>query len=461
MQTDVGGVIAGKYKLVRLIGRGSMGEVWAAHHQTLGELVALKLLSQTEEGTEGAESQATAAARFQFEAQVAARLSRKTRHIVRVTDHGEEDGLAYLVMELLDGETLDAVLERDGRLPLATAATVVAQVARALTQAHGEHVLHRDLKPANVFLSHDEDGHLLVKLLDFGIARAIHAHRAPSAFSTAKGLVFGTPSYMSPEQARASHTLDHRCDLWALATIAYEAVTGNLPLDGQDTDELLRNLCAGRIVPVHQRDPALPEGLAAFFDRALHESPSARYETASDMSQAFARALGAMPERDVSSPSLPRFALDEPPPSLPRRSRARAVAIATGALLVTFVAVGAAWRALAGASPSVSAVPPPQPTVSASAPSVAIAPLPSPGTTEPGVAVSALPRAATMRPAGPAPASHVPLAPPAGELAPLPPALLPKPGAPGADPAPATPALPPPPAPPPTASAKKDRSEVF
>src|SRR5579863_150527 len=145
MQTDVGGVIAGKYKLVRLIGRGSMGEVWAAHHQTLGELVALKLLSQTEEGTEGAESQATAAARFQFEAQVAARLSRKTRHIVRVTDHGEEeDGLAYLVMELLEGKTLERTLLFG--LPDSSEVTrLVTQIARALQYAHDESVVHRDL----------------------------------------------------------------------------------------------------------------------------------------------------------------------------------------------------------------------------------------------------------------------------------------------------------------------------
>src|ERR1700727_1040966 len=108
MDIDVGRVVGGKYELVRLLGRGSMGEVWSAHHRTLGEKLALKLLTQQAPAPdEELEDRATAAARFQFEAQVAARLSRKTRHIVRVTDHGEEDGLAYLVMEQIEGETLE------------------------------------------------------------------------------------------------------------------------------------------------------------------------------------------------------------------------------------------------------------------------------------------------------------------------------------------------------------------
>src|SRR5450755_807640 len=158
MDIDVGHVVGGKYELVRLLGRGSMGEVWSAHHRTLGEKLALKLLTQAPSPDEDIESRATAAARFQFEAQVAARLSRKTRHIVRVTDHGEEDGLAYLVMEQLEGETFEAVIEREGRVAPGTVTKIVTQVAKALSQAHKEGVLHRDLKPANVFLTQDEEG---------------------------------------------------------------------------------------------------------------------------------------------------------------------------------------------------------------------------------------------------------------------------------------------------------------
>src|SRR5579864_200505 len=132
MEIDVGLAIGGKYELVRLLGRGSMGEVWVAHHRTLGEHVALKLLTNTLEG-EVIEEEATATARFRFEAQIAARLSRKTRHIVRVTDHGDEDGLAYLVMELLEGQTLERrLMVRD--MTIADVRNIVTQVARALEE---------------------------------------------------------------------------------------------------------------------------------------------------------------------------------------------------------------------------------------------------------------------------------------------------------------------------------------
>jgi len=446
MEVDVGRVIAGKYRLVRLLGRGSMGEVWSAHHQSLNEHVALKLLTQPGEDDGPVEAGATAAARFRFEAQLAAKLSKKTRHIVRVSDHGEEEGLAYLVMELLEGETLDAMLEREGRVPLPTLSNIVGQIARALTQAHTEGVAHRDLKPANVFLSHDEDGKLLVKLLDFGIARAIHAHKAPSAFSTAKGLVFGTPSYMSPEQARASTKLDQRCDLWALATIAFEGATGEMPVNGKDTDELLRNLCAGRLAKVGQRMPELGVRLDPFFERAMAEAIDDRFQSASELAVAFARAVGAPPERAVSSPSLPELPPDDDdaiPLVRPPRSRARAALIATFAVVVTGAALGAAWHALTH-PPEVSAAPAQAP--SAPVPATAAAPSPAPTETlaVPAVPVSALPQA-PVRQGGWSP-------PPVAPARPTPPTSA-------VVSAPTPPPNAPPPAPAP--SVKKDRSEVF
>jgi serine/threonine-protein kinase len=306
VEIDVGHAIAGKYELVRLLGRGSMGEVWVAHHRSLNEKVAVKLLTRpSEEGAAGdggdrsggpdesLEDRATAAARFKFEAQVAARLSRKTRHIVSVTDHGEEEGLPYLVMELLEGETLEARLQREDRLPAQHVLAIASQIGRALSAAHAEGVFHRDLKPANVFLMRDEDGNLLVKLLDFGIARATHAHRASrSTHTTARGVVFGTPNYMSPEQARGSSRLDQRCDLWALATILYECASGELPVEGTDTDRVLHNLCAGRIIPIRTRASDLPETLDAFFARAFAEDVDKRFPTAAELVQAFADAIG-------------------------------------------------------------------------------------------------------------------------------------------------------------------------
>ncbi len=300
--TEAGDIVGGKYKLTRPLGRGSMGEVWVAHHETLGEEVAIKLL--TPPPTTGRfEESATAAARFRFEAQIAARLSRKTRHIVRVTDHVEENGLAYLVMELLEGRTLENCLMMYGAMPPDAVSRLVAQIARALEHAHAESVVHRDLKPANLFVARDEDGAMLVKVLDFGIARAIRTQRMSAPFSTGEGLVFGTPGYMSPEQACGAK-LDSRADLWALATVAYEALTGDLPLPGAFPDELLRSLHAGRIVPAHERKPELPAGLAEFFRQAFAPRIEHRFSSATQLARAFERSM-RIP--GASEPAKPVF----------------------------------------------------------------------------------------------------------------------------------------------------------
>jgi serine/threonine protein kinase len=389
MVIDVGQVVAKKYKLVRLLGRGSMGDVWSAYHEALREQVAIKMLAWPPSG-EDAEEPAVALARFRFEAQVAARLSRRTRHIARVTDYGEDDGLPYLVMELLDGEALDAALRARGPLAPVEASEIVSQIARALGQAHAEGVTHRDLKPANVFLTRDEDGRLLVKLLDFGIARTIHAHRVQGTFSTAKGFVFGTPGYMSPEQTRASPKLDQRCDLWSLATIAYQMVTGHLPVDGADAEEIMKNLCAGRIVPLRRRDPSLPEerieALSPFFDRAFAEHVDDRFQDAARVAQAFEAACGA--SSAASAASAP-YAAPDSTDSLEntgstatefsasvagealrmyRRRPTKLVLVSVGAVVAVIAAlVGArgAWRSAAGA-PSQAGSPAPSPPPSES-----------------------------------------------------------------------------------------------
>jgi len=311
-RTEPGQIIAGKYELVRQLGHGSMGEVWVAHHCTLGEEVALKLLTTTPASGEG-EDLATASARFLFEAQVAARLSRRTPHIVRVTDHGDEEGIAYLVMELLEGETLEARLVRARCLALGDTRTLVWQTSRALTEAHEAGVIHRDLKPANIFLTTDEDGRLLVKVLDFGIAYATHAHRRRPVFTTANGAVFGTPGYMSPEQASPSCRLDLQSDLWALGAVVYEALTSERPFAGTTIEELLREVCTGTFVPVHERDPSLPAGLADFFERAFARRPEDRHPNAHAFALAFDDAIVEPALRSRHDAATMRS--DTPPPS--------------------------------------------------------------------------------------------------------------------------------------------------
>jgi serine/threonine-protein kinase len=345
-------------------------------------------------------------------------------------------------MELLEGETLEALLVRDGQLPLELVATLVGQIGRALVQAHAEGVFHRDLKPANVFLMRDEEGKLLAKLLDFGIARAIHAHHRaqPSAFATARGVIFGTPSYMSPEQARGSPRLDHRCDLWALATIAYEGVSGELPIDGTDTEELIQNLCAGRIVPIRVRSPGLPGALDAFFARAFSEQIAERFQTAADLVQAFESAAGVSAAAGaIGTSTEDRWLVESAPGSvldrqlgadatgpLRRRTRARVAVLAAAALLVSAV-VGVAWRTLARPrSASGVGVPVAHSVVvieSAAPPVAATFPAASSTSNEPAqpVPVSALPHAHSSRgltrppppssPLGPA-LNSVPVAPP-------------------------------------------------
>jgi eukaryotic-like serine/threonine-protein kinase len=391
---SAGQIVATKYELVRFLGRGSMGEVWVARHRGLGEEVALKMLlpSTSEDAVEDPE---TAAARFRFEARIAARLSRKTRHIVRVTDHGDDGGLPYLVMELLEGQTLDKRLLSWGTLPPAEVAAIVAQIARALEEAHAEGVMHRDLKPANIFLAKDEDGRLLVKLLDFGIARATRALTTGSIRVTAHGIVFGTPGYMSPEQAFAPQ-VDYRCDLWALATVAYEALAGELPVPGARCEELLANLHDGRIVPVHARNAHLPQGLAAFFDRAFAAAAEWRFADASELARAFeqaideSRATGAGPTAPVPTMPLqtapmpnapPRRPMPSPRPPRPRGAWSRLVlagpAVAIAALAMTL----GWWRtpAASQAAPrSPSSTTDPAPELAGAMPGMASAVLPQP-----------------------------------------------------------------------------------
>jgi serine/threonine protein kinase len=332
-----GRILGGRYELVRALGYGSMGAVWLAHHQTLGERVALKVMTPVP-NSEGIESASTSAARFRFEAQVAARLSRKTRHVVRVTDHGQDGPLAYLVMEFLEGQTLEASLLRRAPMAAGEVARLVRQIARGLEVAHAEGVLHRDLKPANVFLVETPGAEPLVKLLDFGLARGDDSQRRGSPYATARGLVFGTPGYMSPEQAGASLAVDSRSDLWSLAAIAYEALTGELPVEGGDADEMLSNVRAGRIVPLRRHRSDLPDAFERFFERAFAPRADDRYATCGELAEAFEHAAAhATPSATQRLPAFvgPIAALP------PRRGLGRRFAAA--ALLVTAGVLGTGY----------------------------------------------------------------------------------------------------------------------
>jgi serine/threonine-protein kinase len=350
-----GRIVGGRYELVRMLGQGSMGAVWLATHTTLGERVALKLLAAAADAS--AEDASTCAARFRFEAQVAARLSRKTRHVVRVTDHGCDGPLPYLVMELLEGQTLEKALLCRGPLGLGEVCALVSQIARGLEAAHSEGILHRDLKPANVFLADSGEGRPLVKLLDFGVARA---QRLTAPFATAKGLIVGTLGYMSPEQASGVE-VDARADLWALAATAYEALTGELPVSGTDAEQVLSNLRALRTVPLRHYRPDLSEGLDGFFRRAFAPPIEERYATCAELAVAFDRAARAAAPGGTKRLAAPlvKDGLLRRPAAAPKYARLAGVALLAAAGLLGLCYASASRRGplRLRASPGLQAAP--------------------------------------------------------------------------------------------------------
>ena len=315
-----GTLIAGKYELIRCLGTGAMGVVWAARHLSLDEEVAIKLVMKDVDHEDGTSSES----RFLLEARVASTLSRKTRHIVGVTDHGVDGEYAYLVMELLDGESLDMRLARSGPKSLASIVPIVQQLARGLAVAHGEGVVHRDLKPSNVYVTLDEDGKALVKILDFGIAklrasmRQIPLEPTMSAqltkHATTGGFLLGTPAYMSPEQAKGRANLDHRCDVWALGVITYHLLTGEYPFDAETPEALLVRIQRAAMVPISEHRPDLPPIVHDFFRRAFALRIEDRFQSALAFAGAF----------EQLEPLAAEHALSLPPPMPPPRSAAPA-----------------------------------------------------------------------------------------------------------------------------------------
>jgi serine/threonine-protein kinase len=277
-------LVAGKYQLTRMIGKGGMGSVHEGIHITLGTRVAVKFIE-----AEYADS-TDARSRFENEARAAAKL--QSKHVVSVFDHGVmPDGRPYIVMEFLQGEPLDRRLERLGRLAPMDTVRIVSQVARALARAHAAGIVHRDLKPENVFLVWDEeDSADIAKVVDFGIAKFTNASMGVSS-STRTGSVLGTPYYMSPEQARGLRTVDARTDLWALGVITYRAAVGELPFFGEALGDLLVKICTAPLpVPSHV-SPGLPLAFDAWFARALERDPEQRFQTAAEMADALSQAL--------------------------------------------------------------------------------------------------------------------------------------------------------------------------
>jgi len=279
MQLAKNAIVAGRFRLNHLIGRGGMGSVWHATHLGLDVPCAIKFI----EGDRA--NRAESATRFEREAKAAAHL--RGRNVVQIFDHGICEGTPYIAMELLEGEDLGKRLDRMKRLPPREVVTIVSDVARALRKAHAAGIVHRDLKPENIFLVQEDDDREIAKVLDFGIAKV--TTNEPSA-RTRTGELLGTPHYMSPEQAQGNREVDARSDLWSLAVITFECLTGVRPFESDGLGDLLLKIFTAP-VPVPSTMADLPQGFDAWWERAIERAPAARFQSANAFVESLAIAL--------------------------------------------------------------------------------------------------------------------------------------------------------------------------
>jgi serine/threonine-protein kinase len=278
-------VVAERFRLVRPLGEGGMGAVWVAQHVELDTPCALKFMHP-----EAARSPETAA-RFRREARAVAHL--RSPHVVQILDHGVWRGTPYIAMELLEGEDLAKRLKRVRPMPPRDVARIAGEIGRALTKAHAAGLVHRDLKPANIFLVRDDDREI-AKVLDFGVAKLTPGSALDEA-PTTTGEVLGTPFYMSPEQLRGGRDVDHRSDLWALAVLVYQCLTGRLPFKAGVLAELIVKIMVDPSPVPSQVAPevGLPPELDAWWARASERDPTRRFQTARELCDALTLALGA------------------------------------------------------------------------------------------------------------------------------------------------------------------------
>jgi eukaryotic-like serine/threonine-protein kinase len=294
-----GSLIGKKYRLTRAIGEGSMGVVWAAVNQdTLGE-VALKLIVRSNDEIRQ---------RLRREARAAGKL--RHPNIIEIYDIGETvEGDPFLVMPLLTGQTLSELLEQKRRLSPELAARIARDVARALAAAHAGQVIHRDLKPANIFLHQEPHAEApIVKVLDFGVSKNL---ASTDGMLTMAGGAVGTPAYMSPEQARADRTLDHRSDLWSLGVVLFEMLTGVRPFKG-DAHQILPQIVIGEIPPVSRFDRHIDPDLCDLVARCLERNRDKRVRSAADLAAELERFVSPAP----AAPPAPRASVASAPGAL-------------------------------------------------------------------------------------------------------------------------------------------------
>jgi hypothetical protein len=276
-----GRVLADRYRLEERLGEGGMGAIWRAEHLVLAAPVAVKILERDVVDSE------EAVARFLREAKAAASL--RSPHVVQILDYGVEDGVPFIVMELLEGETLRDRIKRLSTLEPVEMVRIVAEVARAITRAHEAGIVHRDLKPENIFLVPNEDSEI-AKVLDFGVAK-VEASTLADGTNTRTGSILGTPFYMSPEQAQGNKEVDYRSDLWSLGVIAFECLTGKRPFNSDALGDLVLQICV-RDIAIPSELATVPAGFDEWFARATARPPEDRFQSAREMVESLRECLG-------------------------------------------------------------------------------------------------------------------------------------------------------------------------
>lgn len=279
-----GSLMAGRYRLDHRLGEGGMGEVWAATHTITRRRVALKFLKVS--AARGREMHK----RFLREARAVSLV----RHpgVVEVRDVFElEGGIPVMVMDLLIGETLGAKLERDKAIPVDQVVALVLLAVEAVEAAHAQGIVHRDLKPDNIFLEARDDGRVVVKVLDFGIAKltAAEGDAAETSALTGTGSVLGTPWYMAPEQLCGETNIDTRSDVWSLGVILYECLSGQRPIEGSNVAQLVSRVLHDPIVPIEELVPNLAPDLARLVGRMLARAREDRPRDLAEVRQVLAR----------------------------------------------------------------------------------------------------------------------------------------------------------------------------
>ncbi|MGE0456213.1 MAG: protein kinase [Vicinamibacteria bacterium] len=336
--------IAGRYAVERKLGAGAFGTVYKAKDKLLGRMIAIKTI-RLEGLAASAQSLDELLTRFRREAMVSAQL--KHPNIVTIYDIGESQGMSYLAMEFIDGVGLEKVIRDTGPFPIERAASIAAQVADALDYAHRQNVVHRDIKPANVMIEPGDR----VKVADFGIARVTNS----ADHLTATGSLLGTPSYMSPEQARGNE-LDGRSDLFSLGCVLYEMLAGRRAFRGESITGLIFKVITEDPPALADLRPTIPPELVLLVARAMAKQPAARFQSGREMADALVAFTGAGATPTIRQAETPTESMP-PAPTLALPAEQTASALPTAAVPAT----------ISGAPTRVASASPPPPRAAASA----------------------------------------------------------------------------------------------